>query len=232
MQDMTTKNRLSRFFASVHHPGSVLNLRSIRREVLPYFIGWIAVFTWLYSCFLPGGNLLFLPTNQLTGYEQIMTYIWLIACPLITLGFEGIHYVPKTIYSAISALLAFIGIVFLTIGPAAILFHILCAIALGHAFASFAYGFFMILNNVERFFSMIFGVLFPKLLLSLSPLLRQFLVGLSVQEFIYLCCLLLIFGCAVAIAKDPALIPHVTKKKFSFKAYSLMPVVFIMLSLC
>ena len=84
-----------------HRPGAVLHLRSIRKDALPYFFGWIIIFTWLYCYFLPNGSLLFLDSAFLTGYERTTTYIWLIVCPLITTFTKGVHYVPKTLYSVL-----------------------------------------------------------------------------------------------------------------------------------
>lgn len=209
--------------------GAVLNLRSIRREALPYFFGWIVIFTWLYCYFLPNGSLLFLDDASQTGYES-STYIWLIICPLITTFSKGSYYVPKTMYSVMVALGSFIGLMFFEIEGTTLGLQIIMAVCVGHIFASCGYGFFMILNNAEKFYSMVFGILLPKALLHLNPLVSKQLRLIEYPEFILLCCLLSMLVCTVFFYKEKAFIPNVEKKPFPKKAWSLMAMVFLMLA--
>jgi len=212
-------------------PGAALSPRSIRREALPYFAGWIIIFTWLYCYFLPSGNQLFLDETSLTGFERTATYIWLIVCPLITTFTKGVSYVSKTIYSVLAALVSFICLTFFTFGAGATLaFQIVIAMAVGHIFASCSYAFFMILNNAEKFYSMIVGIFLPKLVMLVSPNLTRSLKGLSFPNLVLLCCLLGMLICAVSFSKERTLIPNVEKKPFPKQAWSLMAMVFVILA--
>lgn len=220
-------NKVTGFF---QRPGAVLNLRSIRREALPYFVGWVVIFTWLYCYFLPNGSLLFLDGAALTGYERTTTYIWLVVCPLITTFAKGVHYVPKTMYSVMLALGCFLGLLFFNTGSMAFILQIIIAACVGHIFASCGYGFFMILNNAEKFYSMMLGILLPKVLLLLNNLLSKSLRLIGYSDFILLCCLLAMLICTVFFYKEKSFIPNVGKTPFPKKAWSLMAMVFLVLA--
>lgn len=166
----------------------------------------------------------------LTGYERTSTYIWLIVCPLITTFSKGIHYVPKTMYSVMIALGCFIGLLFFELGNAAFLLQVVIAICVGHIFASCGYGFFMVLNNAEKFYSMALGILLPKILLFLNPILSKNLRLIDYPEFILLCCLLSMLLCTAFFYKEKAFIPDVGKSPFPKQAWSLMAMVFLVLA--
>ncbi len=223
-------NHMTGRLQAVRKPGAVLSPHSIRREALPYFVGWVVIFTWLYCYFLPNGSLLFLDGASLTGYERTTTYIWLIVCPLITTFSKGVQYVPKTMYSVIAALACFIILLFFKVGSAALVLQIIMAACVGHIFASCGYGFFMILNNTEKFYSMLLGIFLPKLLLILSPLLSKTLRLIDYSSFILLCCLFAMLVCAVFFYKEKAFIPNVGRTPFPKKAWSLMAMVFVILA--
>ena len=222
--------RLNKSAGVFQRSGAALNLRSIRREALPYFVGWVVIFTWLYCYFLPNGSLLFLDSAALTGYERTATYIWLIACPMITTFSKGVHYVPKTMYSVILALSCFIGLLFFNTGGMEFLLQSTIAACVGHIFAACGYGFFMILNNAEKFYSMILGILLPKVLLLPNNLLSKSLRLIEYSDFILLCCLLAMLICTVFFYKGKSFIPNVGKTLFSKKAWSLMAMVFLVLA--
>lgn len=215
----------------IQKPGAALKISSFRQEAMPYFIGWIVIFTWLYCYFLPNGNLLFLGKELLTGFERTATYIWLFTCPLITTCFKGVNYVPKTIYSVAAAFVSFICMTFFQFGEGFVLaFQIIIAASVGHIFASCGYGFFMILNNAEKFYSMILGIFLPKLIMFTGPFITQNLKGLSFPELILFSCLLLMLICSVSFSKERAFVPSVGKKPFPKQAWSLMAVVFVVLA--
>lgn len=222
---------LKRWIQLALKPGAVLSLHSIRREALPYFAGWIIIFTWLYCYFLPSGNQLFLDASSMTGFERTATYIWLIVCPLITTFTKGVNYVPKTIFSVLAALACFICMTFFSLGNGVtLLCHIVIAMAVGHIFASCGYGFFMILNNAEKFYSMIGGILLPKLVMAVSPSLMRNLKVLSFPDLVLLCCLLGMLICTVSFFKERTFIPNVENKSFPKQAWSLMAMVFMILA--
>ncbi len=221
------KSKLAGFW---QRPGDILSLRAIRPEMLPFFFGWVVIFTWLYCYLLPNGSLLFLDSAALTGYERAGTYTWLIVCPLITLLSTGVRYVPKTMYSVMLGLGCFIGLLFFDTGSITLALQIIIAACAGHVFDSCLYGFFMMLNNAEKFYSMILGILLPKLLVLLGPLISKALRIIEYAEFISLCCLLAMLVCSTFFYREQALIPRVEKPPFPKKAWSLMAMVFIVLA--
>lgn len=223
----TLKNRLVGFF---YRPGDILNVSSIRRETLPFFFGWVIIFTWLYCYLLPNGSLLFLDSAALTGYERTGTYIWLIVCPLITAFSTGARYVPKTMYSVMLALGCLIGLLFFDTGRITLALQVAIAACAGHIFASCVFSFFMILNNAEKFYSMALGILLPKLLVLFGPLISKRLRIIEYSEFISLSCLLLLLVCSSSFYKEKSIIPYVGKAPFPQKAWSLMAMVFIVLA--
>ncbi|MDD3243853.1 MAG: helix-turn-helix transcriptional regulator [Eubacteriales bacterium] len=219
--------RMTSFLKS---PGAVLNLRSIRRASVPYFAGWVIIFTWLYCYFLPNGRLLFVNGAEGESYGRAATYIWLIVCPLITTLSKADRYVPKTIYSVILALLCFAGLLAFKTGAVALLLQIAMAACVGHIFASCGYGFFMILNNTEKFYSMVLGIGLPKVLLLLHPVIAQHLHGMAYADWVLLGCLAALLVCSAFFRKEKADIPVVGKAPFPKKAWSLMAMVFLVLA--
>lgn len=216
---------------TVRKPGAVLSPLSIRRESLPYFAGWIIIFTWLYCYFLPNGNLLFLDGGALTGHERTATYIWLIVCPLITTFSKGVRYVPVTIYSVAAAMLSFVLLTFFEFSMSMVFWlELIIAVAVGHIFASCGYGFFMMLNNAEKFYSMILGIFVPKLLMMIHPLVAGYLKGISFSAFILFCCLLSMLVCSVYFTRERSLVPNVEKNPFPRQGWSLMALVFVILA--
>lgn len=221
------KQKSAGFF---QRPGAVLSLYSVRTEALPYFFGWVIIFTWLYCYFLPNGSLLFLDSTDLTGYERTTTYIWLIVCPLITTLSKGVHYVSKTMYSVIIAIGCYMGVLFFETGSNSFLFQVVIAVCVGHIFASCGYGFFMLLNNAEKFYSMLLGIVLPKVILLLNPVLTKSLRLIEYSDFVLLVCLLAMLVCSVFFYKEKAFIPNVGKMEFPQKAWSLMAMVFLVLA--
>lgn len=212
-------------------PGAVLDPRTIRRQALPYFIGWVIILTWLYCYFLPGGKDLFTDAAPRTGFERAATYIWLFVCPLISTLTRGVRYVPKTIISVLAALSGFLCMFYLPSGNEAVLvFRIVTAVALGHIFASCGYGFFIILNNTEKFYSMIGGILVPRIILLASSLLHLKGNVLPFPDPVLLSCLLGMLACSAAFLKHPSFIPDIGRNSFPKRAWSLMAMVFAMLA--
>ena len=163
-------------------------IRSITKRNLPFFIGWIIMFIWLYSYFLPFGGFKFESNlyNLKISNEIIFTAIWLITTPAITILFNGEKYVSYTFYSVIAAILCFFTLRFT---PAGIISEIILCIGsacIGHIFASSCYSFFMVLNNTEKFYSMLLAVFIPKLFMVLKPILNKPDIEIDTANFIIL----------------------------------------------
>jgi len=119
-------------------PVNKLNFKHITKKNLPFFIGWISMFIWLYSYFLPFGEFRFESNlyNEKVGNPLLFTCVWLIVCPFITVLFDGRKYVPKTFYSIIIAIVCFLGIRFVPSGMVSQAILVLGSACIGHVFAS------------------------------------------------------------------------------------------------
>ncbi|MGB7605943.1 MAG: helix-turn-helix transcriptional regulator [Lutisporaceae bacterium] len=210
-----------------------LSLRAISKKNLPYFIGWIAIFIWLYSYFLPMGGFKF--ESKLyydnTGNLPIYPYIWLIACCMITVFFDGKKFVPKTFYSVITASACFILIRYTGVSIISKGMMFIAIACIGHIFASNIYAFFMVLNNSEKFYSMILAVLLPKVLMFVKPVLIQTHYVINPPDMIIIVIIIILAVCSYFYKYNIDEMPNNTKIKAPSKAYSLMPLVFVVLAL-
>lgn len=76
----------------------------------------------------------------------------------------------------------------------------------------------MILNNTEKFYSMIAGILLPKVIMMLSPYLTYGLQGISFPSLILLYCLLGMLICSVSFFKERTFIPNIPNNPFPKQA--------------
>lgn len=209
------------------------NIKSITKRNLPFFIGWVIMFIWLYSYFLPFGGFRFESDlyNLKINNNIIFTAVWLITTPIITVFFNGRKYVPYTFYSVIIGLLCF---VILRFTPAGLLSTIVLCIGsacIGHIFASSCYSFFMVLNNTEKFYSMLLAVLIPKLFMLLKPLLNKPDKEVDTSNIIILILLVILLICSFLYRNNISDMPERTDISPPKKAYSLMLLVFAILAL-
>ncbi len=219
-------------FPSVSRSGAALNISSLSRRNMPYFAAWIALFTWMYCCFLPGGIHLYLQEMPMDTTSLLAVAVWLIICPLAVFLANGTDYVPKTIFSSTFLLLSFFIRAFFDVDGFASIMAILEAAAFAHVFVSCGYGFFMVLNNTEKFYAMILAIALPQSVLFLHSHLTFFAECPQMQTIISICCMSVIFICALDFLKNGKSLPLIPKGKFPAKAYSLMPVLFIVFTLC
>jgi DNA-binding CsgD family transcriptional regulator len=223
------KNHLGSAFRSVNK----LSIKAVTRENMPYFLGWIAVSIWLYAYFLPMGDFgvkvgLF---EEIVGDTSFYFYVMLITGSLIPLLFDGKRFVPASFYSVILSLVCFVSVLILGPGIPSKVIMLTTVPCIGHIFISHVYGYFMVLNNPEKFYSMILAVLLPKVLMYIKPLLSN-------QEFILNPFTVLIFVIMVTLAistyrikSNAEKVPSLEKVKAPVKAYSLMPVIFVVFAL-
>ena len=205
-----------------------LSVKAITRRNLPYIWGLVAASVWLYAYFLPMGDLalkvdLF---ESIVGETNFYFYVLLLSGSLIPLLFDGKRFVPATFYSVIVSLVCFVSVLLLGPGILSKFIMLIAVPCIGHIFISHVYGFFMVLNNSEKFYSMILVVLLPKILMYVKPILSntQSLI------LIFFIMLTLVFS-TYLIKSHSETIPSFQKVKAPIKAYSLMPVIFIVFAL-
>lgn len=156
-------------------PTNKLSIRSITRENSAYFWGLIAVSIWIYAYFLPMGGFALKVSlfEAIVGDTSLYFFVMLITGSLIPLLFQGERFVPASFYSVIISLACFIAVLFLGPTPASKIIMLIAVPCIAHIFISHVYAFFMVLNNSEKFYSMILVVLLPKVLMFLKPLLDR-----------------------------------------------------------
>lgn len=208
-----------------------LSIKHIERNRMSYFIGWIVILICLYSCLFIERSSMFLGGEFLKNYSQIYTYICLIACPTIAVIFKGEQYVPKTIYSILMLIISIIIIMVFRNSVLNLIFNVVGAIAVGHVFASCGYGFFMILNNSEKLYSMILGIVIPKGILVISTLFNSIEQGKETSRIIMILCTIVLLICSIDFRRKKSHIPKLKEIEISKKAYSLMAVIFVTLAL-
>ncbi|MGI6577189.1 MAG: helix-turn-helix transcriptional regulator [Eubacteriales bacterium] len=210
-----------------------LSIKAVKKENLPFFGGWVAVSVWLYAYFLPMGDFAIKVSlfESIVGDTTLYFYVMLITGSLIPLLFEGRKFVSASFYSVIVSLLCYTSVLFIGPGISSKIIMLIAVPCIAHIFISHVYAFFMVLNNSEKFYSLILVVLLPKLLMYLKPLVNN--TELRIHPFIILILLIMI---ALAfstyhIKAHSETVPSLQKVKAPKKAYSLMPVIFIVFAL-
>lgn len=224
---------INKFFKVVFHTAHTLSLKSITKKNLSYFISWIAIFVWVYSYFLPMGDFKFEHQlyNNNTGNMSFYYYVWLFVGCLLPVLFSGRTFVPKAFYSVIAALICFIIIRFTGDTIVSRVIMTIAAACLGHIFAANVYAFFMVLNNSEKFYSMALAVLLPKVLLLFKPILKDLYFLVDLPSLIILFIIIILVICSYLYKYNTDDMPGQEKIKAPTKAYSLMPLVFVILAL-
>jgi len=210
------------------------DIRNITKKNIPGFIGWIIMFVWLYSYFLPFGGFRFesnLYNEKIKFDSVIYAFVWLISCPIITFLFDGRQFVPKTFISVILSIISFSIIRITEEGVVSQALLFVSAACIGHIFASSCYIFFMVLNNTEKFYSMIFAIFIPKILMIFRPYLNQPEKKLDASTVIIAFLLLILAVSSFFYKNTVDEMPDKKDLKPPQKAYSLMPLVFVVLAL-
>ena len=208
-------------------------IKSITKRNLSFFISWIIVFVWLYSYFLPFGGFKFESNlyNLKVGNEIIFTAVWLITTPTITFFVNGRKYVSYTFLSVIMAILSFFILRFTPGGIISEIILCLGSACMGHIFASSCYSFFMVLNNAEKFYSMLLAVFIPKLFMLLKPILNKPDIKIDVSNIIIMILLFILLISSFLYRHTIDSIPKKADAQPPKKAYILMLLVFAVLAL-
>ena len=170
-----------------------ISLKRINKQNLPFFIGWIGVLVWLDFCVLPMGR--FPVSVQLLSISahDAFSVIYLITAVVIICFFMGNDYIKLL---PISGIICVVGIIFSLIFPESGFVPyiiVICAVAFGHLFASFGYSFFMLLNNSEKFYAMLFAVIISKMMIFIRPIMQSLcdsIFAVLIIILIAICCLI------------------------------------------
>ena len=210
-----------------------LSIKSITRGNLPYFVGWIAVSIWLYAYFLPMGDFAIKVSlfEEIVGDTSLYFVVMLITGSLIPILFDGKRFVPASFYSVIVSLVCFITVSFLGPGLPSKIIMMIAVPCIGHIFISHVYAFFMVLNNSEKLYSMILVVLLPKVLIYIKPILSSTNLTLHPYSILIFFIMIILAFTTYYIKTHGETVPSFQKVKAPIKAYSLMPVIYIVFAL-
>ncbi|NMC57718.1 MAG: helix-turn-helix transcriptional regulator [Eubacteriaceae bacterium] len=209
------------------------NIKSITKKNMPFFIGWVIVFIWLYSYYLPFGNFKFQSDlyNSKIGNPLFFTAVWLTAVPFIVIFFSEHKYMRFTFYSVITAIFCFVLLRFTPAGLVSESILFVGSACMGHIFASSCYSFFMILNNAEKFYSMLLAVFIPKLFLLIKPVLNKPHVQVDISNIIIFILLFVLLVCTFLYRNNVDKISDKTNITPPKNAYALMALIFVVLAL-
>ncbi|NLY70741.1 MAG: hypothetical protein GX076_03550, partial [Clostridiales bacterium] len=223
------KNLIESSFRSANK----LSIKAITKKNLPYFVGWIAVSIWLYAYFLPIGDFALSVSlfESIVGDTSLYFYVMIITGSLIPILFDGKRFVPASFYSLVFSLICFISVLILGPSIPSKIIMFIAVPCIAHIFISHVYAFFMVLNNSEKLYSMILVVLIPKVLMYIKPLFSN--TQLKLHPFIILIFFIMIVLIFTThyIKSHADTVPSLQKIKAPQKAYSLMPVIFIVFAL-
>ena len=177
-------SKIKGYFSNTFHQGENLSISQITKKNLPFFIGWIAVIIWVDSYALPIGTIDEAGLQSSISPTSIFSYLY----PLATAAFICMSDIRKLLpYVRFSVIVAITGILANTFLGNTLLSYIgiiLGAAAVGHIIASTDYGFFIIMNNMERLYSVSIGILISKILLLLKVSFAGSITGAKLFEIV------------------------------------------------
>jgi len=169
--------------------------------------------------------------NNNVGNSTVYYYVWLIVGCAVTVLLAGNKFVPKTFYSVVLTFACFVLIRFTGDSLLSRVIMILASACIGHIFAASLYAFFMVLNNSEKFYAMILAVLLPKILMFVKPALNQADFVFDLPSMIILIIIIILAVCSYFFKYNTEDLYLSAQVKAPLKAYSLMPLVFVILTL-
>jgi len=154
--------------------------------------------------------------------HKAFSVIYLIATVIIICFFKGRDYIKLL---PVSGIVCTVGLILSLVFPESIFVPyivVICAVAFGHMFASFGYAFFILLNNSEKFYAMLFSVIIAKLMMFLHPIMPK------PYELIFTVLPIILIAISCLFTRDRATDALFDKnKKLSADSYSVMILVFI-----
>lgn len=192
---------IKKFFDNIFDNDNELSINLMTREHLPYLIAWICIIIWLNCYSMPIGYIReyglskMVPTS-ISSYFYIFTNI-IFACIL-----DIRKLLPYTKYSVFTALIGILTEIIFNNTPIAYVGIILGAFGVGCVIASAAYGFFMILNNKEKFYSVSLGILISKIILLFKVNFAVSSEGSKLFEVMQVVGFIPILICALFYKKD------------------------------
>lgn len=214
--------KVKSFLSNTFYQGENSNLKYITRTNLPFFICWIAIIFWLDCYALPIGVVSEAGQQANISPTSIFSYLYPLAGAAIICLFDLRKLLISAKFSAMVATIVILtGIVF----DNAVVSYFgiaLAAIALGHIVASTDYGFFMIMNNLERLYSVSIGIIVSKLIFLLKVNVAGSSSGVKFFEAMQIFGILVILVCVWFYQKSSYQEHFASEKKPHIRNYTVL----------
>jgi DNA-binding CsgD family transcriptional regulator len=166
MTDMgTIFRKLKNFFSDKLLQGEALSIRKITKNNFAFFMSWVLIILRL-DCYI-------LPIGEVKGeyhnlYElnsaSLFFYLFMVATAVFICVFDVKRLLPYVKYSTVIVITGILVSINSNANLISYIGIVLSSIALGHIFASAGYGFYFILNNSEKLYSICTGILLSRIL--------------------------------------------------------------------
>lgn len=198
-----------------------LSVKQITKKNLPFFMAWIGMIIWLDSNALPIGAVGETSLSQ-TSPSGIFSYIYPLSTIALICLFDIRRLLSYTKFSAAAAILGFLGAMLTGNGPVSYVGIALAAICCGHILASVGFGFFLILNNSERLYSLCTGIFLSKTILLSRIVFADSFQGTDHYFTMQVLGLLPLFICALFFQESDGQEAFESKAKVHIRNYSVL----------
>lgn len=207
----------------------MIGIKQITKKNLPFFISWIALIIWVDCFALPVGQVSEISNLSKISTTSIFALLYPLAGIIILFLFNIKKLVPFTKFSAFVAIIGVLVAGLLEGSLVSYISIILAAVGFGHIFLSANYGFFMILNNSEKLYSISLGILLSKIVLLFKSNLAFNIIGLNFFETMHILGLLPFFVCALFYPKEESNEHIKSEIKSPLSYYTVLILAFVVL---
>jgi len=208
--------------------GGILSIKSITLENLPFSLSWIFVLLWLDTFAVQYGA--FKLQTEIYGITvgDMYAYVYATVAAVIIFFLEGANYLRYTVYGAFAAVAGLIAFILFPGTGITFILLVISALGVGLFAASSCYIFFMVLNNTEKFYSMVVVFSIARLMLLIKPYTNIGTLDLVVNKGIPVALLFGLLICTVFFKTDTTISFKQSKKsKIPIGAYSVLFIVLV-----
>jgi DNA-binding CsgD family transcriptional regulator len=215
-------SKIKGYFSNTFHQDELLSINQITKENLPFIIGWIVIILWLDNYALPVGAISEAGLQSNISPTSIFSYLYPLATAAAICLIDLRKLMPYVKFSVAVAIIGILANTFLGNTLLSYIGIILAAAAVGHIIASTEYGFFIIMNNLERLYSVSIGILISKMLLLLKVSFAGSITGVKIFETVHIAGLVPILICVWFYRNAVNQKPFDKGEKPRFKYYTVL----------
>ncbi|PKM54221.1 MAG: hypothetical protein CVV00_09175 [Firmicutes bacterium HGW-Firmicutes-5] len=209
--------------------GGILSIKSITMKNLPFFIVWILVLLWLDIFTMQYAAFQIKTVMYGVSLGDLYAYTYAMVAAILIFFLDGANYIRYTVYGALVAFLGFLASVVFPDSNIIFFLFILSALGMGLLAASAYYSFIMVLNNTEKFYSMVVIFCIARLTLLIKPYTDIGMLNMIMTKVMPTILLFAILVCTVFFKKNQTLSSKQSEKpikpKIPIGAYSVLFIV-------